>query len=397
MEEEQQQMDLYALLGVTKNSSDAEIKKSYHKLAKEFHPDKNPEAGDKFKEISFAYEVLSNPEKREIYDRYGLKGLQEGGDTGYDASEFFSNFFPFNNSRGQSKVKPIIQKVEVTLEEIYVGNVTKTVTYKRLEHCPECDGNGGQRDAVQKCEKCRGTGRVTGVFMGVGAFESMCPNCEGRGNVFPEDKRCLACQGQGLIEVENTVDIILEKGAPNMYKFPFHSEGNQNIQGDRGDLIVVIVTADHPTFLRRQNDLYLRDVNISLTEALCGLKRCFKHLDGRFICISSPAEEVLHPGCVRKISGEGMPIYGNPVECGDLLVQFQVDFPENNFATAEQMALLESVLPPREPFVMPIEPEEVQLVDPLPYGEDSRGAYGGHDDDDDYDGAHVGGVQCQTA
>lgn len=152
-------------------------------MAKEFHPDKNPEAGDKFKEISFAYEVLSNPEKRRIYDSYGLKGLQEGGESGFsDASDFFQQWFPFggasfgggSGTSARSKVAQVVAKLEVTLEEIFNGNVSKTVSYKRTEYCADCEGRGGPTEALEKCPICKGTGRTTSMtIMGMGAFESV--------------------------------------------------------------------------------------------------------------------------------------------------------------------------------------------------------------------------------
>lgn len=144
-------------------------------MAKEFHPDKNPEAGDKFKEISFAYEVLSDPEKRKIYDRYGIKGLQEGADGFSDAGEFFSHWFPFNMGReSRGKTAQIVIKLEVSLEEIYNGNVSKTVEYKRTSFCQQCNGEGGPKEGQEKCTACNGMGRTTGyVFMGLTPVETV--------------------------------------------------------------------------------------------------------------------------------------------------------------------------------------------------------------------------------
>lgn len=153
-------------------------------MAKEFHPDKNPDAGDKFKEISFAYEVLSDPEKRKTYDRFGIKGLQEGGEGFGDANEFFSQWFPFSgmgsaaggHSRegGRGKAAQTVIQLEVTLEEIYNGNVAKTVEYKRTSHCTQCNGEGGPKEAQEKCSHCNGLGRTASyAFMGLTALESV--------------------------------------------------------------------------------------------------------------------------------------------------------------------------------------------------------------------------------
>ncbi|XP_067624650.1 dnaJ homolog subfamily A member 2 [Eurosta solidaginis] len=405
-------VELYEILGVNKNSTDAEIKKNYRKLAKEFHPDKNPEAGDKFKEISFAYEILSDPEKRKIYDRYGLKGLQEGSDGFGDASEFFSHWFPFSGGAGGSgggeansrarQTAQVVVKLEVTLEELYNGNVSKPVEYKRTSYCAACEGEGGPKMTLEQCKACNGTGRTANYsFMGafVNAFESTCPSCYGRGNTIPEGLRCTTCAGSGLVEEEVTQEVPIEKGAPNMLKVLFQAAGNQPQVGERGDLIVVLVQAEHPVFIRRLNDLYLRDIHINLTQALCGFVHCFQHLDERTLCITNKPGDVIKHGELRVITGEGMPLRNNPFERGDLFVEFNVDFPDDNFASIDQMHLLETLLPPREPFVMPEDAEEVVLMDVPPYGEGSGHAGGAHSayDDDDDGHPHVDSVQCHTA
>lgn len=180
-----------------------------------------------------------------------------------------------------------------------------------------------------------------------------------------------------------------------MLKIPFTSEGNQAAHGNRGDLVVVLIQAEHHLFQRRGNDLIIRNIHINLTQALCGLEYCFKHLDGRNICISTKPGEVVRHGELKVIRGEGMPLRNNPFDRGDLLVPFVVDFPDSGFASQEQLQLLETLLPPREPFNMPSNAEEVQLSEFQPRDEnDRRGAQGGLDDDDEYDGSPV--VQCQT-
>ncbi|XP_053959463.1 dnaJ homolog subfamily A member 4 [Anastrepha ludens] len=406
-------VELYEILGVDKSSTYAEIKKNYRKLAKEFHPDKNPEAGDKFKEISFAYEILSDPEKRKIYDQYGLKGVQEGSDGFGDASEFFSHWFPFSggqshggggggggsfgNNRSRAGAQVVV-KLEVTLEELYNGNVSKPVEYKRTSFCGTCNGEGGPEMTVEQCKACNGTGRTANYsFMGafVNAFESTCASCYGRGTTIPDGFRCATCSGSGLVEEELKHEVPIEKGAPNMLKVLFHSAGNQPLVGERGDLIVVLVQAEHPVFIRRQNDLFLRDIRINITQALCGFVHCFQHLDGRTLCITNKPGDVIKHSELRVVTGEGMPLRNNPFERGDLFVEFNIDFPDDNFATIDQMHLLETLLPPRQPFTMPEDAEEVVMTDVPPYGEGGHaGAQGGMDDDDE--SAHFESVQCQT-
>lgn len=191
-------------------------------------------------------------------------------------------------------------------------------------------------------------------------------------------------------------EVPIEKGASNM-DVRFASVGNQPLVGERGDLIVVLVEVEHPVFIRRQNDLFLRDIHINVTQALCGFVHCFQHLDGRTIYITNKAGDVIKHGELRVVTGEGMPLRNNPFERGDLFVEFNIDYPDDNFATLEQMQLLETLLPPRPTFIMPEDAEEVVLMEVTPYGEGSQaGAYGGIDDDDDDGTPHLDSVQCQT-
>ncbi|MCL4126930.1 UNVERIFIED_CONTAM: hypothetical protein GTU68_015419, partial [Idotea baltica] len=169
---------LYDLLNVSRGASDSDIRKQYRKLAKEYHPDKNPEAGDKFKEISFAYDILSDPRKREIYDRLGLKGLQEGGGDSSGGFGFgddiFSSLFggggggmPFGlfgglggmrgGRRGPRKGESTVHKLKVTLEELYNGKTSKLQLSKNVI-CIECQGLGGRAGALQPCRTCNGRG-----------------------------------------------------------------------------------------------------------------------------------------------------------------------------------------------------------------------------------------------
>ncbi|XP_030380534.1 dnaJ homolog subfamily A member 2 [Scaptodrosophila lebanonensis] len=387
-------LNLYDVLGVGKDATDEEIKKNYRKLAKEFHPDKNPDAGEKFKEISFAYEVLSDPEKRRIYDRYGLKGLQEGADGFSDSSDFFAQWFPFGGAGGgrSKREGQIVIKLDLTLEEIYVGSMEKTVDYKRHRLCNACNGEGGPKEGRVSCEACGGMGRAAAfTFMGLSAFDALCPTCEGRGYTIKEDMRCSTCRGSGFIEERKKRQVEIECGVPHMLKMPFPGEGHQLRNGEYGDLIVVVVQADHSVFMRRNSQLYMRDLEINITEALCGYVHCFKHLDGRNICMRTQPGEVLHHNHIKILRSEGMPVYNKPAEKGDLYVKFKVTFPENNFATSTQLTMLEELLPPRERINVPAGAEEVDLMDFKPRTS--------HPEDDEEHGQspHYESVQCQTA
>lgn len=203
---------------------------------------------------------------------------------------------------------------------------------------------------------------------------------------------------------KHTVEVHVEKGMQHMQKIMFHGEGNQNSKGQKGDVIVLLIQREHPVFERRGDDLVIRKVEISLAQALCGIEYVFKHLDDRDIVVRNKKGEVIKSGDVKGIVGEGMPIHKNPFEKGNLYIEFVVQFPTNNFASKEQMQKLESLLPARTPFVMPIgeQVEEVDMIDLEPrsssdsYGGGSSGNYYDADYDDDSHHGHGPSVQCQT-
>ncbi|XP_034666094.1 dnaJ homolog subfamily A member 1 [Drosophila subobscura] len=389
-------LNLYEVLGVAPDATDDEIKKNYRRLAKEFHPDKNPDAGDKFKEIAFAYEVLSDPEKRRVYDRHGLKGLQEGAEGFADASDLLSQWFPFGGATGgrPKREGKVVIKLELTLEEIYVGGMEKTVEYSRQKLCDKCNGDGGPQDAHESCEACGGVGRAAAfTFMGLSPFDATCPACDGRGFTIKDNRKCSPCRGSGFVEEKMKRDLIVERGAPHMLKVPFAKEGHQMRGGEFGELIIVLAQQDHSTFQRRHANLYMRDLEISLTEALCGYTHCFNHLDGRSVCLRTKPGEVLQHNHIKMLRGGGMPVFNSPTDTGDLYMKFKVNFPENGFATAEQMALLEEVLPPREHIVIPEGAEEVEMTDYKPQARPNP-----HGDDEEHGNSpHFESVQCQTA
>lgn len=332
-------------------------------MAKEFHPDKNPEAGDKFKEISFAYEVLSDKEKRALYDRHGIKGLQEGG--GFDDDMFgslFGRFFPGfgfggpGRSRGPPKCENTVLSVKVTLEDIYNGGKTVPVTYNRINICDKCDGKGGKAGAAVKCRNCSGTGiKVTIQPIGPNIarqVQTRCPECQGNGESFSDKDRCGPCGGQKTIESEKTIEVEIDKGMKHNHRIVMHGEGSQLPDTEKGDLVVVVYQKPHETFTRQDDDLYMT-AKISLTEALCGFKLVVRHLDDRELVISHPSGKVVKTGDIKCVKNEGMPQHKNPFEHGNLYVKFEVAFPENHFTTPEKLKELETYLPPRPTFVFP--------------------------------------------
>jgi DnaJ family protein A protein 2 len=394
---------LYDLLGVSKNCDLNEIKKNYRKLAMKYHPDKNPEEGEKFKEISFAYEILSDPEKRKIYDKYGYKGLQEG-ISDMDHADIFSHLFGSSFSRffgGSShmrqKCEPIVLNQLVTLEDLYIGGKEIKESVDRIVVCNRCDGSGGKPGInPKKCKFCDGTGIKVSIQHLGGNFarqvHTPCSDCHGNGEYIDEKNRCEVCKGKKSHEEKKEITIHIDKGMQHQQRIVFRGEGHHLPDSDKGDIIVVLKEQAHPLFKRTGDDLLI-EKTISITEALCGFQLVIKHLDARDLLV------VQHPGTVTKndvlkcIENEGMPIYKNPFEKGNLFIKFHVEFPSS--IDPDMVKTIESCLPERPGFVMP-EGEHVEEVS-LQDFEETRRRPNYHSSDDEDDGAPGPGIQCQTS
>jgi len=402
---------LYDILGVSRNASDNEIKKQYRKLAKEFHPDKNPEAGDKFKEISYAYEVLSDPNKRSVYDKFGMKGMQEGAHEGGFAGEdlfshlfgggLFGSGFGFGGGsrhrprRGEDTVHPL----KVTLECLYNGKTSKLQLSKNIL-CAACSGTGNKNNTPpQTCRSCKGSGmKVTYRQLRPGMtqqLQSKCPDCQGEGEVINEKDRCGTCRGKKVCNSTKILEVHVDKGMMDNQKLIFRGEGDQQPNIEPGDVIIVLQQKPHEKFVRNGEDLYMKHT-ITLVEALCGFSLIIKHLDGRDLLIKHPAGTVIKPGDMKTVQGEGMPIYKNPFEKGSLYITFDIAFPPNHFVPEDKLKMLESVLPPRPTFEVPTG-ENVEEVDLHDYDENEQRQYNSRNEayasDDEGAGPH-GGLQC---
>lgn len=375
-------------------------------MAKEFHPDKNPAAGDRFKEISYAYEVLSDPKKRQIYDKYGLKGLQEGAQGGNFAPDdllghIFGDFFGMGGSgrgRGPARGEDTAHPLKVTLEDMYVGKTTKLQLSKNVI-CAGCKGLGGKPGAVVVCKDCHGQG-IKVSYQQIAPqmtrqLQSRCPTCHGQGEIINEKDKCTKCKGKKVLNECKILEVHVEKGMRDNQRIFFRGEGDQQPDTQPGDVIIVVQQKPHEVFQRNGDDLHMKH-EITLTEALCGFEFVVKHLDGRDLLIKHNAGEVIKPGDTKGIQGEGMPQYKNPFEKGNLYIKFDVVFPQNNFASEENLKNLEHILPPRPAFVMPTgdDVEEVNLMDFTA----PAGGKGGREEayaSDDEEHMHAGpGVQC---
>jgi molecular chaperone DnaJ len=273
--------DYYEVLGVAKTASADEIKKAYRDLAKKHHPDMNPdhkkEAEEKFKEISEAYEVLMDPNKRSVYDRYGHEGASQtfrGGGFSWDefthfddlqdvlgnlfGGSIFEDFFGFQNrSSGPRRRKggDIHVIMRVTLEEI-VNSAKKQFKVNRLEPCAACSGQGGFERA--ECPQCRGQGRVrTQTRSILGTFTSVqaCPKCEGQGHVTKTP--CVKCGASGKVKATRTIEITVPAGVAHGQYIVLRGEGNYEA-GGKGEIIVQFEEKPHEFFERQGDNLYIR-------------------------------------------------------------------------------------------------------------------------------------------
>jgi len=404
----------YDVLGVPPSADDNALKKAYRKLAMKYHPDKNPEAGDKFKEISMAYEVLSNPEKRKLYDQAGEQGIKEGGGGGgggMNPMDIFDMFFggggggdPFGRGRGRGprRTKNLMHQLSVSLEDMYNGSVRKLALQKNVI-CDGCEGLGGKAGAVQKCPNCRGTGMQVRIQqLGPGMMQqiqSMCGECHGEGERVDPKLRCKKCNGRKVNRERKILEVSVDKGMEDGQKITFTGEGDQEPGLEPGDIIIVLDEKAHPVFKRNGQDLIMK-MDVSLTEALTGLRKAVKTLDDRTLVIQTVRGEVIKSGDLKMVRGEGMPQYRNPFEKGRLIIQFNVVFPPSlEPAVAEELA---KILPPAEEPILPDDVDEVDLNDFDPEADrqqQHRGHHGhGYDDDDEGHHGHPGGpgVQCAT-
>ncbi|CAG8613314.1 6471_t:CDS:2, partial [Diversispora eburnea] len=366
----------YEVLGVDTNSPESEIKRAYRKLAMKFHPDKNPDeaASEKFKEISHAYDILSDPEKRELYDRYGEEGLSGGGGNSMTPEDIFASLFGFSTNMGgsgftrQRRGEDIVKPFNVTLEDLYNSKTAK-ISLQRDVVCSVCHGKGSKTGATRKCHSCDGRGvKVAMRQIGPGMIQrinTVCAMCDGAGEVIREKDKCKKCRGKKVVEEKKKLDIFIEKGMQNNQKIVMQGEADQEVLF-RSDVILVLKQKPHDRFERQGNDLKT-EVNISITEALCGFSKVLvTHLDGRGLIINQPPGEVIKPGSIKCIPNEGMPQYKRPDFKGNLYVKFTVEFPSPLWITPEKLKELEAFLPPRKEEDSSTKPEisdEVQMID----------------------------------
>ncbi|XP_035918385.1 dnaJ homolog subfamily A member 1-like isoform X2 [Anopheles stephensi] len=393
----------YDILGVQPSCTPEELKKAYRKLALKYHPDKNPNEGEKFKQISMAYEVLSDPEKKAIYDEGGEAAIKQGAGGGggfHSPMDIFQMFFNggFSGRKSERKTSNLIHTLAVTLEELYTGTKRKLALQKNVI-CESCEGIGGKRGASQKCAPCRGTGVITKVQKIapglVQQCEERCRNCRGLGETIDDKDRCKECNGRKTVRVRKLLEVEVLKGMMDEQRIVLQGEGDQEPHHRPGDIVLVLEEKPHPVFKRDGQDL-IAHVQLQLSEALCGFQRVIKTLDGRDIVIQSYPGEVVKHHSTKCVMGEGMPLLQMPGEKGRLIIQFVVVFPDS--LPPEIVPEIRKCLPtpPQEP--IPEDGEEVNMMDFSLEQYQKASEEGNSGDGRDSDRFHHGGerVHMQT-
>eukprot|EP00978_Attheya_sp_CCMP212_P025418 scaffold81716_cov58-Attheya_sp.AAC.5 len=380
---------LYETLEVEKTADEKEIKKAYRKLSRIHHPDKGGEE-HKFKEISAAYEILSDKEKRAAYDKYGLEGVSEDGAAGGGGGEDLFSMF-FGGGRGSSrragprKGPSVNHPLKVSLEDLYNGKTVKLAVNRKVikgepAECSTCDGRGMVMEMRQ---------------IGPGMIQQLQRNCDN-------------CGGQGYSaetkSERKVLEVHVDKGMSNNQKITFRNMADEIPKMEAGDINFIIQEKEHDLFKRKSNDLLLTKI-VSLNQALCGFSWKINHLDGRQIIMKSRPGEIIKPEMntddalpyVKVLKDEGMPSHGNPFVKGNLYVMFRVEFPDS--LSPDVISQLKQILP--EPDMkIDYDPDEVEeahldMADLRQFGkggaQSSEAAY----DSDDGEGG--GPVQCQQS
>lgn len=357
--------DYYEVLGVDKNASDAEIKSAFRKKAKEFHPDlnkDNPEAAEKFKEAQEAYSVLSDEQKRKMYDQYGHAGVGNGGASGFggfsgfegadfDFSDIFDSIFgnnmggfssTFNFGGGNSSSRTrasrgsdVLMRMNLDFEEAIYGT-EKKFDLDVVEECEECNGKGGFNE--ETCSTCHGAGTITTeqhTILGSFMSKTTCPDCKGLGKTYKT--KCSHCKGKGKIKKNKTITINIPAGINTGDRLRVSGKGNPgNNGGPNGDLYLEFVVDNHEYFIRDNDDIYL-EVPLTITEAILGCKKEIPTLYGN---VKLNISAGTNSGDKQRIRGKGIDDKYHKSK-GDMYLVFKVYTPKK--LSREQKSLIDKL------------------------------------------------------
>ena len=343
--------DYYEILGVSKGASNDEIKSAYRKLAMQFHPDKNPgnkEAEDKFKECAEAYEVLTDPQKRQRYDQFGHQGVDSTGFHGFDnINDIFSHFSDifggfgrggsifddFFGSGGSSRRRrsqgvpgsDLKISLKLTLEEIADG-IEKTLKVKRQKKCSTCGGTGAKSGSgYASCTYCNGSGEIRQTSRSIfGQFVNVteCHHCNGEGRVVKE--KCPDCSGEGRIKSESTIKVNVPAGVVEGNYIPLRGQGNAGIRGgDNGDMLVFIEEEQSKIFTRLNDDI-IYELDISFPDAVLGVEAVVPTLKGKAKLKIDPGTQA---GSVLRMKEKGIK-HLNGYGRGDQLIKVNIIIPK---------------------------------------------------------------------
>ncbi len=356
-----EKQDFYKVLGIEKTASDSEIKKAYRGLAKKYHPDMNPgdkEAEQKFKEVNEAYDILSDPEKRQKYDQFGHAAFDPsaggfgggfgdgfgGFGGGFDFGDIFSSFFGGSGGgsstrrRGPMRGSDVFARLTITFDEAVAG-CKKDVTFDHVEACSHCHGSGAEGDSgTETCATCRGTGQVTvqqNSPLGIFQTSRPCSSCHGTGKIIKNP--CKNCNGKGYVKLTKKLSVTIPAGIDNDQRIALRGEGNAGRNGGgAGDLIIEITVKPHAIFERDGMDIYC-EVPITFTEAALGAEIDIPTLAGTE---KYTIGEGTQSGTTFTLRGKGIPSVNQPRSRGNLYLTVNVEVPRG--LSTKQKELLRS-------------------------------------------------------
>ncbi|KAK3111016.1 DnaJ- protein scj1 [Teratosphaeriaceae sp. CCFEE 6253] len=354
--------DYYKLLGIDRDADDRQIKKAYRTLSKKYHPDKNPNdesASQKFVDIAEAYDVLIDGEMRKIYNQYGHDGVKQkqaggpGGGGGHNPFDLFNSFFGGGGrfQQGQRKGPNMEVRIQVPLRNFYTGAEHEFKVEKQAI-CDKCEGSGSEDGQRDTCHRCHGQGMVIQKQMlAPGIFQQMqmqCDVCGGKGSTVKH--KCKVCSGARVVRAEEGYELVVEKGMPKGVRVTYENEADESPDYVAGDLVVHILEeepkraadekdrTDGTFFRRKDHNLFWREV-LSLREAWMGdWTRNLTHLDGHKVPLSRKRGQVVQPGTIEVVTGEGMPIWQREdgPEFGNLHIEYVVVLPDQMDGSMEK-------------------------------------------------------------